>query len=435
MAKMLDRPHVARAKRVAKKIRRSLDDIDSAVALSQCQEASARMMGFGDWHALTKADGFALSPYDEDMADADLEDRRARQAQALVDALPILRALGDQAVLAVVVAARPTAFAPPRSLLEAAAEGLAADSIPDGFESLGPEGAAWDIADAAHNALERDPEEARRLAHAALAIDPDCIDAHELLGLLARDPAEAVACHRLSVTRARSLYAAGHRAWCSRNPSDDPKVFWEFIGARPYIRAHMNLGRALMRAAEDDALQRDVALAEAERVFGHLITVLPRHGSLVARERRMIARMVRGDAVGAAKDAGIMRRDYHRRRAIPDCWTAWTLAWADLAQGGGGTVAIAEALDACPFALPLLLDGGEEVPLMGHDGTGPRAAQCYVAETRHVWLGTPGALAALKPFRPVAVDRIEAAKRRFAANWGAALPPDRPKPVPLEWRL
>ncbi|NUB04594.1 hypothetical protein FW320_00080 [Azospirillum sp. Vi22] len=118
-----------------------------------------------------------------------------------------------------------------------------------------------------------------------------------------------------------------------------------------------------------------------------------------------------------------------------DCWKAWTIAWAELAQRKQSTVAIAEAIEACPFALPLLLDGGEEVDRHGHDRTDPRAAASYVAEARHAWLVTPGALTALEPFRTVAISAIIEAKRQFAANWGAALPLDQRRPIPPEWRI
>ncbi|KAA1053224.1 hypothetical protein [Azospirillum argentinense] len=118
-----------------------------------------------------------------------------------------------------------------------------------------------------------------------------------------------------------------------------------------------------------------------------------------------------------------------------DCWTAWTIAWAELAQRKQSTVAIAEAIEACPFALLLLLDGGEEVDRDGHDRTGPRAAACYVAEARHAWLVPPGALTALEPFRAVAISATIEAKRQFAANCGAARPPDQRRPIPPEWRM
>jgi len=436
MPKPIEAPHVARAKRVAKKLQRALEEIGEQAALSDCQEAAARMMGYGDWHDLSKAGGFALAPPDEELAPDDLAQRRGRQFDALVEALPVLQSMGDDAVMGIVVAVKPSAAAPPRSVLEAAERReLAADAIMEGFESLGPEGPACAFADLAHEALGRDPADAWRLARLALTIDPECIDAHEVLGLVVDDPVDAVASHRRSSGRAKVVYAEAHRTWCAGHPSDDPKLFWEFIGARPYIRAHMNLGRALVQAADCGALERGAALKEAEAVFGHLLKVLPPRMSQDALSCRMMVRMQRGNAPGAARDADAQKRSCQRHDAEMDCWTAWTLAWAALAERKPGTVAIAEAIEACPFALPLLLDGGEEVDMLGNDRTGPKAAASYVAEARGAWLRTPGALAALEPFRAVAISAIIEAKRRFAANWGAALALDRRRPIPQEWRM
>lgn len=436
MAQDKDVPHIARAKRVAKKLRRTLIEIEDAESLSHCQEAAAHMMGFGDWYDLSKASGFALTPPDESLDADSLVQRKQRQLEALVECLPILRSLGDDAVSAIVDALRPSALAPPRSLLEAGARReLPADTILEGLESIGPVGPAHDLASDAHEVLDRDPREAARLARAALAIDPECIDAYELLGIVAWAPVEAVACHRRSAERAKVLYAEPHRAWCARNPSDDPKMFWEFIGARPYLRSHMNLGRALIRAADAGAMEWRPALREAEAVFTHLVKMLPVGMTLDALNRRMMTRTRLGNPVGARKDAIAQERLIVAHNGQPDCWTAWTLPWADLAEGKPGTVSIARAIEACPFALPLLLDGCDEPPGFGHDRNGPRAAGCYVFEALPFWQVIPGAMAALEPFRTVAKQQIAEAKRKFAEMWGSARPPELRRPIPDEWRV
>lgn len=399
MTKDKDSPHVARAKRVAKKLQRTLVEINDAESLSYCQEAAARMMGFGDWHDLSRAVAFALVPPDESLSPDDLTSRRHWQCDALSESLPILQSQGDEILLTIVAALRPTTSPPPRTR-------------------------CWIATPMRPHALPGPP----------LAIDPECIDALELLGIVAWDPVEAVAYHRRSAGRAKVLYAEPHRVWCVRNPSDDPKTFWEFIGAKPYIRSHMNLGRALIRAADTGAMEWRPALREAEAVFAHLVGLLPVRMTLDVLNRRMMTRMRLGNPVGARKDAIAQERLAKAHDCLPDCWTVWTLAWADLAEGKSGTVSIAQAIEACPFALPLLLDGCDEPPGFGHDRSGPRAAGCYVFEALPSWLDTPGALAALEPFRVVADQQIAAAKRRFAELWGSALSREQRRPIPEEWR-
>lgn len=109
-------------------------------------------------------------------------------------------------------------------------------------------------------------------------------------------------------------------------------------------------------------------------------------------------------------------------------------AWADLAEGEPGTVSIARAIEVCPFALPLLLDGCSEPLGYGHDRTGPLAARAYAIEA-FCWQDTPGALAALEPFRAVADRRIAEAKRKFAETWGSPLSPEHRRPIPEQWRV
>lgn len=436
VAKNNDAFHVARAKRVAKKLQRTLVEIEEPTPLSDCQEAVARMLGFSGWHTLSKAPSFALTPPDERLNDDDRVQRKQRQLEALVEHLPILQSFGIDATSAIVDSLCPSALAAPQSLLEAAARHeLPADVILEGMESVGPVGPAHDLASTAHEMLDRDPREAERLARTALAIDPNCIDALELLGLVADDPVESVACHRRSAERAKVMYATPHRAWCERNPSDDPKLFWEFIGARLYIRSHMNLGRALVRAAEESAMDWNAALQEAESAFGHLVKMMPQRHMHDALDQRMMTRMLRGDSKGARKDAIAKERLTRTHNSLPDCWTVWTLAWADLAEGEPGTVSIARAIEVCPFALPLLLDGCHEPSGYGDDRNGPLAARAYAIEAFFSWQDTPGALDALKPFRAVADRRIAEAKRKCAETWGGALSPEHRPPIPEQWRV
>lgn len=403
--------HVTRGKRVARTLHQTLSAITlMRIPLSECQEAAASMMGFDDWQHLVKSPGPVLKPQDEALQPHALAERLAHQAQALANSLVDFQVdFSPTSFFALTTALRPTAKALPRTLLKAATEGaIAADRACFGPFGVYISGIAADIADGAGEFIEDEPDNAKYLARTALRIDATCIEAHEVLGLLEEDVLRKVAHHQSSSKRARALLHDAHRDWCKKNPEEDPQSFWEFAGARVYIRANSNYGLALIRAAEEGFMEPAIALRDAEKAFSQLIETVPSRLRWAAIDRRMLCRVLLGDAQGAREDALSKAHVLSDHENGLYCTTAWTLAWAAMEDGGNGDAEVRAAIDACPHALPLLLDGieGEQIPSR-HDWNGRKAALHYVADMRDAWLTSDGLLEALQSYRGLAEARVQ----------------------------
>jgi tetratricopeptide (TPR) repeat protein len=93
----------------------------------------------------------------------------------------------------------------------------------------------------------QEPVEGRRveLAHEALALCPDCADAHVLLAEHARSRKEALRQYEVAV-------AAGERALGREVFERDASRFWGILETRPYMRARLGLALSLWTAGRRD---------------------------------------------------------------------------------------------------------------------------------------------------------------------------------------
>ena len=116
-----------------------------------------------------------------------------------------------------------------------------------------PAGRARALVEAAYDA--EGPREQAALAREALGIDPDCVDAHGLLGDLSRNPQEALGHYEAAVAAgARALGAAAFEA--------DAGHFWGLLETRPYMRARLSLAQCLW------------ALGRRDEAIGHHLELL-----------------------------------------------------------------------------------------------------------------------------------------------------------------
>jgi tetratricopeptide (TPR) repeat protein len=248
-------------------------------------------------------------------------------------------------------------------------EGFGADEDPRQVQ-------AHELLDQAHEAP--DPQERRRLAHAALVAWPDAADAHILLARLAASGDEALSCYRQAV-------AAGERALGGPGKlAEYQGRFWGALETRPYMRARLELAQHLFsQGLRDEAVQQAQELLRlnpndnqgVRYVLAAYYCALNRNADLA-------------QLLDQYRDE--IRADWTFTRALLAFRTAGDTPAARrlLKQAHRGNRHVAEYLlgnSALPAESPPYIEPG-----------GESEAVCYAAEFLSGWRATPGAITWLR---------------------------------------
>ena len=103
----------------------------------------------------------------------------------------------------------------------------------------------WRAQDLTYDALETDnPDEALRLVHEALELDPDCTDAQRLMVALLPASTE----NRLHLMR--EVVENAERALGASFIEENTGHFWGMVSTRPYMRAKQHLGELLAETGD-----------------------------------------------------------------------------------------------------------------------------------------------------------------------------------------
>lgn len=245
-----------------------------------------------------------------------------------------------------------------------------------------------------------DPAERVRMARLALAISPDCADAHILLAEHAESPRQAIEHYWLGV-------AAGERALGPEAFREEVGHFWRVLDTRPYMRAREGLAHALWSSARND------------QAIEHLREMLRLNPEDNQGVRFTLASWLL--TLGRDEELGRLLERY------PDAaWNSWLtrglMAFRAHGDSPEGRRLLQIGEKSNPFILPWLL-GDEPFPEERPRGYSPRTpeeAYFYVEASRCAWRSTPGAIAWLRrtlaepggsratatgPFRPRQADR------------------------------
>ncbi len=253
--------------------------------------------------------------------------------------------------------------------------------------------------DLAYKAWEAEGERRLELARQALALSPDCADAHVILALAAATPREA-----------RPLFeqalAAGERALGPRAMAEDAGRFWGLIETRPYMRARFGLARCLEQMGE-----REAAVAH----YRELLRLNPGDNQGVRYFLFHALLRLNRDAEAArllSRHAGERCCEWTYGRVL--------LAWRERGDGPRTRNALARALRSNPWVPDFLL-GRRPLPDPLPDSVGfgdEDEAAWYAAEAGDLWRDTPGLaawLAASVPGGPRSPAGAGAAEQLAAA--------------------
>jgi hypothetical protein len=216
-----------------------------------------------------------------------------------------------------------------------------------------------------------------QLARRALALSPDCADAHVALAEHASDPDQARAHYAAGV-------AAGERALGPEVFAGDAGHFWSRVATRPYMRARFGLAQCLEETGRtEEALPhyRDLLRLDPEDHLG------VRHVLLAALL-----------AAGHDDEAGALLTRYDQ---APDAvWAYGAALWTFRREGDGAEARarLAAARRANRHAPPHLTGEAEweaELPETYAYGSEEEAVLC-AALLRAPWQATPGAEAWLR---------------------------------------
>lgn len=221
-----------------------------------------------------------------------------------------------------------------------------------------------------------DPAERVRMAGQALAISPDCADAHVLLAEHVGSAREALEEYWLAV-------AAGERALGPETFREEVGHFWRVLETRPYMRAREGLAHALWAAARGD---------EAIEHLTEMIRLNPDDNQGV---RFTLASWL----LTLGRDEEVVRL----LEGYPDAaWNSWLtrglIAFRAHGDAPEGRRLLRIGHQSNPFILPWLL-GDEPFPEErpgGYTARSPEEAYFYVEASRCAWRSTPGAIAWLR---------------------------------------
>jgi hypothetical protein len=237
---------------------------------------------------------------------------------------------------------------------------------------------ALDLIERAWNA--RTPRTRQKHARAALAIDPDALDAYVLIGQSLTDPAERLATYREGAAR-------GRRHWAREMKAPARYGFWSDGDSRPFMRLLHLLALELW-----DAGAHSAAIAEAKTLLR-----LNRNDNQGIRELLHAWYPVTGE--WDALDALLKR--YREDWTTSHLYTAWLAAHR---RDDATAASLEEALDANPH-VPLLLrdpaaaiaEEAEDLGLpSGYVTMGsPAEARAYAEAALPGWRMVPGAIETL----------------------------------------
>jgi tetratricopeptide (TPR) repeat protein len=221
-----------------------------------------------------------------------------------------------------------------------------------------------------------DPAERVRMAREALAISPDCADAHVLLAEHARTAREAMEHYELGV-------AAGERALDPDLFREEVGHFWGILETRPYMRAREGLAQALSSAGRKD------------RAIEHLREMLRLNPNDNQGIRFTLVSWLL--TLGRDDEVKPVLERYHDA-----AWNSWfTRALISFRRQGDtheGRRLLRIGDKSNPFILPWLL-GDDAFPQerpTGYTPRSPEEAYFYVEGSRCAWRSTPGAIAWLR---------------------------------------
>lgn len=210
-----------------------------------------------------------------------------------------------------------------------------------------------------------------KYARQALTIDPDAIDAYNLLALGNSTPAEKVALLGEAV-------AIGRRKWAAeiKRPAQHP--FWLDIETRPFMRAVHHLALLLWQNG-----RRDEAVAHAE-----LLLKLNRNDNQGIRHLAVAWH-------GALSNWDAVERLLRRYKDDGSAELAYPAALDAFRRGARAEEMLDQAIEANAH-VPAFLLRPEPVPRSTDSAYlewgSPEEAAAYVAAGRDAWLNVPGAL-------------------------------------------
>lgn len=240
--------------------------------------------------------------------------------------------------------------------------------------SRDPIALAQELVDEAHDAASE--EEAGELALEALQHDPKCVEAHLLLGDLARTADEACQSYREAMEAAREQIASEFDEMKGR--------FWGFLETRPYMMARARLADALWASGKrDEAVAHREALLELNPNDNQGIRYILAVRYLEMRHPEGLRRLL----------------DAYPKDEAPEFMYGRALM---LFRAEGDTPAAREALKAAMKANRHVSDyllGGKRLPPAPPETMtlgGKDEAISYVFMARTTWSSTPEALAWLR---------------------------------------
>jgi len=245
-----------------------------------------------------------------------------------------------------------------------------------------------------YEAMESRGKQRQELAHKALQISPDCVDAYVLLAETEKDPQEA-----------RRLYEhgvqAGERAIGPETFAEHAGHFWGILETRPYMRARLGLAQALWY------------LDERQEAIEHLQAMLTLNPGDNQGVRYLLANWL--TATGDDVALGELLAQYPDEWSAPWAYTRALQTFRVKGAGKAAEAALKQALEVNPF-VPLYLLGIDRLPkhLPEYYSPGERnEAVVYMMEGADGWLETRGALEWLgKSMVRLAVSSAKPRRRR-----------------------
>jgi tetratricopeptide (TPR) repeat protein len=210
------------------------------------------------------------------------------------------------------------------------------------------------------------------LARQALAVSPDCADAHVILAESAAGPSRALPLYEAAM-------AAGERAIGAKRFADLAGEFWGALETRPYMRARLGLAQTL--AALDRA-------GEAEEHYRALLQLNP-------NDNQGVRYLLLEELVVAGRDDEAVAL---LQRYPDDVAAEWRFTWAliDFRQGRleDADRRLAAALDYNPAVALMVAAGEGPLPMVGPTARlgGPDEAAGYAEAFGDAWRATPGAV-------------------------------------------
>ena len=213
---------------------------------------------------------------------------------------------------------------------------------------------------------------AAMLAERAVAMDPDAVEAHVLLGQRAATPAAAVAHFRRGV-------AAGRRVLGEAAFADRVGDFWYLLETRPYMRALGGLAEALRRSGQPDA---------AIEAWQEMLRLNPGDNQGI-RDPLTAVLLERGrDA-----DAAAVLAAYPDEDGAVHTYAAALLRYRADGDAPAAAAAVATAVRSNPHVAAYLT--GDKPPPRQLPATyamgSVEEAKTFAADLRAAWAATPGA--------------------------------------------